>query len=165
MKKIFATTVAATLVLGALSATPALAKKKKKKPPTPVTRTITFEESGSMTISGAGVYSVPELEFSRVHECGSMPMSQGLDGYIIEIPSEFGLGTAAVEILGADATGAHDLDGYFYDAGCSWMDGFDLTEGSDPAGAIPAGAKWVVINLSLGANATFDLKATATITE
>ncbi len=164
MRKLFAVTVAATLVLGAVTAPTALAKKKKKKPPAPVT--ITFEESGSMTIpgpTGAAYKGLTEGEFTLVNTCASMPASQGLDGYVIELPAEFRLGTASLQVTGADATGFYDMDAYFYDAGCSLMQGVSLLEGSDPAGSVPPGATWVVVDLFVGAEATFDLKATATV--
>lgn len=167
MRKILATTAAAALLLAVAAAPPALAKKKKK-PPAPVTRTITFEESGSMSIpgpTGSVLSGLTEGEFTVVNECASMPMSQGLDGYVVELPAEFQLGTATLQVLGADATGMYDMDAYFYDAACGLMDGVSLTEGADPAGGVPAGAKWVMVDLFVGANATFDLTATATITE
>ena len=168
MKKLFATLVAMTLVLGVLAGPSALAGKKKKKKKAPVTREITFEESGSMIVpgpTGAALFGLTEAEFTQVHTCAQMPASQGVDGWVIEVPEEFRLGTATVEVVGADASGAHDFDLYFYDAGCSLMADVWLQDGADPTGAIPGGASWMVIEMIVGGNATFDLKATATITE
>lgn len=167
MRKPLVALVAASLALTVVSAPPALAGKKKK-PPAPVTRTVTFEESGSMTApgpSGAVLFGVTEGEFVQVNTCASLPASQGFDGWVVELPEEFRLGTGTVTITGADASGAHDMDAYFYDGGCTLMGEVSLTEGADPAGAIPPGATWVVVDLFSGAGATFDLKATATITE
>ena len=166
MKKLFATAIAASLVLGLLAGPSAFAgKKKKKKPPAPVTRTVTLEESGTIMVpapTSALLFGITEGEF--VQTC-AMPASQGVDGHVLELPEDFRLGTAQIEVLGADMTGAYDLDVYFYDASCALMGDYSLTAGTDESGAIAPGASWVVVDLFVGANATFDLKATATITE
>ena len=161
MKKLFAMLIAATLVLGVLAGPSAFAGKKKK------TRTITFEESGAVKVAGpqgAVLFGVTEGEYTRVHSCAAMPVSQGHDGWAIAIPEEFRLGTASVEVLGADTSGAYDYDLYFYDSGCALMADVWLTDGADASGTIPPGAAYAVLDLVLGANATFDLKATATVT-
>lgn len=167
MKKLLVTLVAASLALTVVAAPSAVAGKKKK-PPASKTRTITFEESGSMSVpgpTGAVLFGVTEGEFREVNMCGSMPASQGFDGWVVELPEDYRLGSATLTVLGADATGAFDMDAYFYDAGCALMGDYSLTEGPDPAGAIPPGARWIVVDLFAGLNATFDLAATATITE
>ena len=158
MKKLFAMLIAATLVLGVLAGPSAFAGKKKK------TRTVTLEESGSMIVpapSSAVLFGITEGEF--VNTC-AMPASQGVDAWVVELPEDFRLGTALIEVVGADVTGAHDVDVYFYDSGCSLMNDYSLTGGPNESGSIAPGAAWVVVDLFLGANATFDLKATATIT-
>ena len=161
MRKLFAMLVAATLVLGVLAGPSAFAGKKKK------TRTITLEESGSMAAPAPQsilLFGVTEGEFRVVNECASMPVSQGIDGWVVEVPPEFQLGTASLEVLGADTTGAYDLDVYFLDAGCTVMEPY-MQGGVDPSGTILPGAAWIVVDLFAGANATFDLKATVTVTE
>lgn len=162
MKKSLVVGLAALLVLGVIGAPVATAKKKKKKP-IPATKTITFEAEGTIQVAGpSGVaFGITESEFYFVNNC-AMPASQGLDGYVVEIPSEFQAGTASLQVAGSDATGAYDLDVYFYDSGCNLMEPY-MTEGADPSGAIVTGAKWAVVNLSLGANASFKLTGTATV--
>lgn len=39
-----------------------------------------------------------------------------------------------------------------------------IQDGAEASGTINAGAAWAVIDLFVGANATFELKATATVT-
>lgn len=168
MKKLLAALIAATLVLGILAGPSALAGKKKKKKKPPTTRTVTFEESGSMRVPAparaATGFGVTEFDFQALTgDCEETPILQGHDAWVILLPRDFQLGTAELEILGADATGAHDIDVYFYDGNCAVMDGESLTDGADPAGSIPLDAIWVVVTLAGGANATFDLKATATV--
>lgn len=156
--------LASLLVVGLIGAPSASAKKKKKKK-TPVTKTITFEESGTMAgpaPSSLLVGGVTEAEFTIVNSCASLPSSQGVDGYVVELPEDFRSGTATLEVLGSDASGAYDLDVYFYDAGCGLMEPY-MTDGADPSGAIPAGATWAVVDLLVGVNASFDLTATTTI--
>ena len=160
MKKLFAMLIAATLVLGVLAGPSAFAGKKKKKP---ATRTVTLEESGSMLVpapTSIALFGITEGEF--VSTC-AMPASQGVDAWVLELPDDFRLGTAQIEVVGADVTGAHDIDVYFYDSGCGLMVDYSLTGGPDESGSIAPGAAWVVVDLFVGANATIDLKATATI--
>ncbi len=159
MKKSLAVLVAGALVFGSLGAPSAVAKKKKK------TKTITFEAEGSMAIpnpSTIAIGGITESEFTSVHECGAMPTSQGVDGFVIEVPEEYRSGTAMVNVAGSDTTGQYDMDVYFYDAGCSLMEPY-MTDGVDPAGYIPPGAAWAVVDLWVGANASFTFTAKATV--
>lgn len=164
MKRALAISLAAAIALSLLAAPSAVAgKKKKKKKPV----TITFEESGSMTLpgpTGLALFGISEAEFTQVHTCSALPTSQGLDGWVVEIPEDFRLGTASLEVTGTDATGSHDLDVYFYDSGCGLMVDNSLTGGPNESGMIPGGAQWAVVDLIVGANATFELKGTATVT-
>lgn len=166
MKKYMSIVLAAFLVLGLMGAPAALAKKKKKKKAkAPATKTITFEESGTIAApapTSLVIGGITEVEFAQVNSCGSLPASQGFDGHVVELPEDFRSGSATLEVLGSDATGAYDLDVYFYDGACGLLEPY-MTEGADPSGAIPAGATWAVVDLLVGANASFDLTATVTI--
>lgn len=164
MKKSLIVTLAAALALGAVAAPSAVAgkKKKKKKKSAPVTRT--FEESGTIAapaVTGLAIGGLTTAEFVVVNECASLPTSQGFDGHVVEIPVGFRMGTAELEILGSSA-GTYDLDAYFYDGGCGLMEPY-MRDGADPTGPIPLGAAWVAVELFVGANTSFDLKATATV--
>ena len=109
-------------------------------------------------------FGVTELDFQALTgDCSELPIAQGVDAHVILLPHDFQQGTASLEVAGADATGSHDIDVYFYDGNCAPMDGVSLTDGVDPTGSIPADAIWAVVTLASGANATFDLKATATV--
>jgi hypothetical protein len=145
---------------------PAATAKKKKKVKKPVTQTITFEQEGTVRApapTSLALFGVTDGEFIAVHECGQMPATQGHDAYIVEIPAEFQTGTGTLQVAGSDATGAHDFDVYLYDASCSLMEPY-ITEGADPTGVILPGAKWAVVSLFTGANASFKLTGTATVT-
>ena len=161
MKKSLMVMLAAALTVGAIAAPSAQAGKKKKAP-----KTVTFEESGTIVApaaDGVAFGGVTTMEFVIANACASPPTTQGFDGHIVELPMDFRLGTATIEVTGSDTSGAHDLDVYFYDAGCALLEPY-MTDGANPAGAIPPGATYAAIELFVGANATFDLKATATVT-
>lgn len=161
MKKSLILTLVAALALGAIAAPSAVAGKKKKKK-SAVTKT--FEESGTIAapaVTGIAIGGLTTAEFVLLNECASLPASQGFDGHIVEIPADFRLGSAELEILGS-AAGTYDLDAYFYDAGCGLMEPY-MRDGADPKGPIPPGAAWIAIELFVGANTSFDLKATATV--
>ena len=162
MRKPLIAVLTATLLVGAIGLPAEAAKRKKKKP---ATQTITFTEEGSLRApapTSLVLFGLTDGEFIVANECGAMPTTQGHDAWITEIPGEYSDGNATLEVKGADATGAYDLDVYFYDAGCALMEPY-LTDGADPAGAINAGAKWSVVTMAAGANATFTMTATNTV--
>ena len=155
MRKGLIAGLTALLLVGLIAMPATAAKKKKKKAP----QTITFTEEGSLRApapTSLVLFGVTDAEFLVVNECAAMPATQGHDAWIVEIPIEFSDGKATLEVKGTDATGAYDLDVYFYDAGCGLMEPY-LTDGVDPAGAINGGAKWAVVTMPQGANATFSL--------
>ena len=166
MRKSLVAALAAFLVLGMIGAPAATAKKKKKKVKTPVTQTITFEQEGTITApapTSIAYFGVTDGEFLVAHECAEMPATQGYDAYIVEIPTEFQTGSGTLAVAGSDATGAHDFDVYLYDASCTLMEPY-ITEGANPSGQILPGAKWAVVSMFTGANASFKLTGTATVT-
>ena len=160
MRKVLIAGLTALLLVGAISMPATAGKKKKKKP-----QTITFTEEGSLRApapTSLVLFGVTDGEFLVVNECGSMPATQGHDAWIVEIPTDYAMGTGMLEVKGADATGAYDLNVYFYDAGCGLMEPY-LTDGADPTGPINAGAKWAIVTMPQGANATFTFTATAVV--
>lgn len=139
-------------LIGALSAAPAQAKKKKKP--------VTFEASGSVAIGHPGAYSagvsIVGTELSEV--CG-IPVSQGTDGFVVELPDPMTKVTANVSVSGGDATGQYDLDMYFFNAECAPV-GAASTETQDEVGAFGPGTKYILVNSYMGAQVEFELKAT-----
>lgn len=139
-------------LLGAFSAAPAIAKKKKKP--------VTFEASGTVAIGHPAAYSagasIVGTELSGV--CG-IPVSQGSDGFVVELPEALTKVAATVAVTGSDATGLYDLDMYFYNAECAPV-GAASTETQDEIGAFGAGTKYILVNSYMGAEVEFELKAT-----
>lgn len=163
MRKPLIAVLSAALLVGAIGMPADAAKRRKKK--APATQTITFTEEGSLRApapTSLVLFGLTDGEFIAVNECGAMPTTQGHDAWVTEIPAEYSDGTATLEVKGADATGAYDLDVYFYDAGCGLMEPY-LTDGADPTGAINGGAKWAIVTMPQGANATFTMTGTATV--
>lgn len=168
MKKLVVALLASILVVGLVGGSALAGKKKKKKPkpPAPVTETITFEEEGTTRVPaftnpvGGGI---TELEFVVVNECGSMPSTQGHDGHVVELPEAYRDGNATVTVAGSDATGQYDYNVYLYDSACNLMEPY-IEEGADASGGIPAGAQWAVGDMVGGAQGSFELTTTNTIT-
>lgn len=162
MKKLVVFLLASLLVVAVVGG-PASAGKKKKPP---ATKTITFEEEGTTEVpafTSVALGGVTEVEFAIVKDCGSMPATQGHDGHVVELPEEYRDGKATLAVTGSDATGQYDYNVYLYDGDCNLMEPY-IEEGADPAGAIPAGAQWAVVTMVTGAQGSFKLTATNTIT-
>ncbi|OZM56809.1 coagulation factor 5/8 type-like protein [Lottiidibacillus patelloidae] len=129
-------------------------------------------ESGPFTILGgnaangigqlAGVDAtggVTENEFITTQNPN--PVSQGVDGYVITLPSNDGdrynYGGYNVSVIGDNST-ALDLDVYFYDKNFSLI-GSIATSGANESGVIPGGTRYIFVALYTGANVTVNVKA------
>lgn len=83
-------------------------------------------------------------------------LAQGVDGYWIQLPEGSAGRTATLT-----ANEPNDVDGWFYDEGCGLMPSpytlatTDPVPNGDEQGVIPEGAAWVVVDLYVGAAATF----------
>lgn len=164
VKKLLVLGLTATLVAGAL-VMPAEAKKKKKKVKPPVT----FEASGSFAMSDGvwvgGHWSITGNEFRNT--C-SIPASQGVDGYVVELSDAISAVTSTVLVSGSDATHfGHDFDMYFFDADCA-STGDSTGNSTSPntfpygseRGVFPAGTKYVLVVAAGGPGLEFTLDAT-----
>lgn len=152
-------TITAAVVIGLLAgalAMPADAKKKKKP------RLKPYVTSGSIAIGHPANFEadlgITRAEFTET--CG-IPASQGIDGYVVEIPAPYMKKSAAVLAAGSSTTGAYDLDLFFYNDACSEV-GRAADIGSDQAGTMPAGTKYVLVNSWEPAGIGIDFTFTAT---
>jgi hypothetical protein len=145
-------------LLGGALAAPAGAKRKKPKPKPPVT----FEESGSIALGHPGDL-VAEANVTRnaFLETCAVPPTQGTDGYVITLPDEITAIATDVTITGGDATGAHDLDLFFFDEACGSLGSIN-TDAVDELGPMPAGTRYVLVTAFLGVEITFDFEAIET---
>lgn len=129
-----------------LVAHPAVAGKKKPKPykseevTIAVAHPIFYGQSGS-------VNSVTAKEFENT--C-AIPASNGLDGYIFEVPKEYQRIQALTSAIGSSAGAAgFDLDLYYYDAGCINTLASN-TAGTDENGVMPKGTAFIFMHNYLG---------------
>ncbi|MGI8774025.1 MAG: hypothetical protein ACR2KQ_03245 [Actinomycetota bacterium] len=157
MRRSLAVLMTACLLSGALAGTADAGKKKKKgkkKPP------ITFEAEGSLLIGNpadfAAAAGLTRQDFLAT--CAE-PLSQGLDGYVIELPEEFYSLSAEVLIRGADPLALYDLDLFFFSADCSPR-GEQATPDSDELGFIAPDTKYIFVSAFTGAEITFDVTVT-----
>ena len=160
MRKPLIAALTVALLVGAIAMPADAAKKKKKKAP----QTITFTEEGSLRAPAPTsllLFGLTDAEFLVANECASMPVTQGHDAWVLEIPAEYSDGRATVEAKGASPA-PYDMNLYFYDAGCALME-LQLTEGVDPTGSIAPGAKWAILTMPYGANVGFTLTGTTTV--
>lgn len=148
------TIVLVACLLGALLAMPADAAKKRKKRRPPVTFTTkgSFAFANPATLENAGI-----TQNELMANCG-IPASQGLDGYVIELPAKVTKVASKVTAAGGDVTGIYDLDMYFYNDACSPI-GAASSAGDDEVGAMPAGTKYVVVAAFWGVGVDFNFKS------
>lgn len=173
--KFAALLAAMVVVVQAGPASPAMAKKKVKPP-------VTFEASGSFAMSATPttirqVSSFSGFPFERGDITGnefrntcSIPASQGVDGYVVELSDAISAVTSTVLVSGSDATGiGHDFDMYFFDADCASTGASTGdstyrrppgTNYGDERGVFRAGTKYVLVTAGGGPGLEFTLYAT-----
>lgn len=142
-------------LLGGALVAPADAAKKKKKP-------IKYSATGTLAISNPGDFEagagITRNEF--LNSC-AIPQSQGLDGYVIELPAKVSKVNSNVELSGTDALGILDLDMYFFSATCD-STGEVSTPAPAEAGLMAAGTKYVLVSAYFGAEVDFTFSSVST---
>jgi hypothetical protein len=79
----------------------------------------------------------------------STPASQGIDGWVFEIPSTFPEAGALASARGENAIGAYDLDMRFFSSACDFL-GAVSTKRSDEVGRMPGGTRFAVVSETRG---------------
>lgn len=133
-----------SLLLLTTSAAPssALSEKSSKKKPK------RFTAEGSLM----GGYIITHMEF--IARCPEMPVTQGLDGYVVEIPYRFATGDYVVDVTGTSTVGVGShFDVSFYSFNCS--QGEVIME---PPQVVPAGTRFILVGRILSAASTFKLE-------
>jgi hypothetical protein len=152
MRKAVVLTLALALLAGVFAGS-AAAKKRKKPLPPPVT----FEASGTIAVPDilmAGIAERPSSITANefLARCG-IPMSQGVDAYVVELSDEISKVPANARLSGSDVTGTYALLMGFYDADC------EPRGSAGEAGAFDAGTKYILVKAYRGANVEFTLTA------
>lgn len=151
MRRFFVIALIACLTASAFAA-PALAGKKKKKP-------VRFSAEGAFEVGNPADYMANAgLVRNELERTCAMPVSQGTDGFVIELPAALQKVDSDASLEGADATGGPDMDMYFYDKECIATGDVATAELAE-YGIIPAGTKWVVVSAWIGADVSFTLDA------
>ena len=139
MKRLIAFAAVASL---AFSVTPALAGKKPKPYKSEVVATgiahpVFYGQSGS-------VNAITAKEFEN--SC-SIPASNGLDGFVFEIPKAYQGIQAMIEALGSNSgsPAGYDLDIYMYDKSCAQTFASNAA-GTDESAVIPKGTAFVFVH-------------------
>ena len=154
MRRAIVVALIAGLLGGALVA-PADAKKKKPKP-------VKFSTTGTLAVGHPATVEV-EAGVTRsefLNSC-SIPQSQGLDGYVIELPANVSKVNSNVELSGSDAAGILDLDMYFFNETCD-ATGAISTTALNEVGLMAAGTKYVLVSAFFGADADFTFSSVST---
>lgn len=139
----------------------------------------TFKASGSIAVSVSaaglgGVWDDRNITGNEFRNTCSIPASQGVDGYVVELSDAISAVTSTVLVSGSNAEGSgHDLDMYFFDAGCA-STGASTHNSTTPQGrndgsergVFSAGTKYVLVTAGghefyhLGHGLEFTLVAT-----
>lgn len=98
--------------------------------------------------TGLGLAGITE----RVDACSPGGNAEGIDGQWLTVAA----GQSVVVTLTGGATDLEDLDVYFYDAECNYIDDESMvTENPSESGTAPAGAAFMIVDLFSGAEANF----------
>lgn len=158
MRKTIVLVLALSLMVALLG--PAAAGKRKKPAPP-----VTFEASGSIVgadPADAWVVNGPSSITARdfLATC-STPTSQGVDGYVVELSDEISKVPADVSIDWASPT-AINLQMQFFNADCTKRDfagQYDGNDGGTEKASFPAGTRYILVVLNVGALVDFTLTA------
>lgn len=150
------------LVLALCAALVAPAAAAKKKKPKPYKSEEVTALVGHPVFNGASgsVVAVTAQEF--INRC-AIPASNGLDGYVFEVPVAYQKIQSSIEAIATGTTDAAqpaDVDIYLFDEGCAITGAFN-TEGTDESGVLGAGTKYIFLHNYTGGPTTlqFTLKA------
>ncbi len=138
MKKTIAIAVALAVVLVPSAAS---AGKKKLKPYKSDTVSIAMGHPVLNSASGS-VVSVTGQEF--IARC-DLPATNGLDGYVFEIPKPYQKVNATIEAIGSTPSPEYDVDIYTFDSDCNLVQALNAP-GYDESGAIMKGTAFVFVH-------------------
>lgn len=153
VRKLVITLLVATMILGTLLAPTQAKKPKKKKSP------VTFEAEGSVAIANpadlTGV-GITRAEFES--GCSVPTFTQGVDGYVIELPPKVTSVSTRVFVTGTSPSGVGLLDMFFFDEACRDMGQILGSDDFDPI--MSMGTKFVLVTNWLGDPTDFTFNAT-----
>jgi subtilisin family serine protease len=117
------------------------------------------------TASGTIVHPLPagngstDAEFNL--KCPTMPLSQGVNGWVFDLPSSVATAGTVVGLLGSDSQNLHDIVTYVYKSDCTYSR-VENGPGKDLYVTLQAGDKYLSVFTANGVNVRVDLVAPAT---
>ena len=153
MQKLLTTLLVPTMIMGALVAPVEAKKAKKKKPP------VTFEADGSIAVANpADLLDVGITRSEFETSCSVPAVTQGVDGYVIELPPEVTAVTTRVFVTATSPSGVGLIDMFFFDENCAGMGRILGSDDFDPIMAPKT--KFVLVTNWLGDPTDFTFTAT-----
>ncbi|OKI54864.1 hypothetical protein A6A27_31555 [Micromonospora sp. CB01531] len=128
-------------------------------PDAPVTETGLIATGNPSTGTADDATGVTATAFKTACAVPAAP-AQGADGWVTKLPDSFGDGAHQAQVRSDIAT-PYDFDLYFYDESCTLL-GAAASSAADESGTIPAGSRYILTQLWLGAAVPFTLTATDT---
>ena len=154
MRKLLITLMVPTMILASLLAPAQARKAKKKKKPL-----VTFETNGSIAVANpADLFDVGITRSEFETGCSVPAVTQGVDGYVIELPPKVSAVTTRVLVSGTSPSGVGLLDMFFFDKTCANTGRILGSYDGDPIMA--AGTKFVLVTNWLGDPIEFTFNAT-----
>lgn len=153
MRRFLVLALITCLAASAFVAPASAGKKKKKKKPAP----IEFSAEGAFQVGNPGDFLAGAgLVRNELALTCAIPLSQGTDGFVVELPAEFQQINSEASLEGTDLMGGPDLDMYFYDETCTYL-GEVATAELNEYGIVPAGTRFVAVSAFIGAGVSFTL--------
>ena len=140
----FAVISALVLVAVGTFVVPVEAGMKKKSKPQSFEAEGTLLTAHPLTLRRMGV---TRNEFLR--NCTVPQQTQGVDGYVIEVPEAFTTIASETYVTGKDALAQPDLDMYYFNEACEEID-YTATGSFSETGVMPAGTHFVLVAAFVG---------------
>ncbi|HVE75940.1 MAG TPA: hypothetical protein VND22_04130 [Actinomycetota bacterium] len=155
MRKAIAVAISAAILMGAFIG-PVTAKPTTFEASGRFALPNTLAEGHFWVVAVDSSWGITGTEFRRT--C-TIPASQGLDGYVVELPDNLSTVPVDVNLDVTAGTKFHKTYMIFFDKNCRTV-GWNGWNTDDDQGLMPLGTKYVLVTARLGAFFTFDLKAT-----
>lgn len=127
---------------------------------------VPFATSASAyTASGTIAHPTPigngstDLEFAL--KCPAMPLTQGVNGYVFDLPAAVATAGTVVGLVGSDAQNLYDISAYVYKDDCTYSR-VENGPAKDLYVTLAAGDKYLSVFTANGVNVTVNLTAPAT---
>ena len=138
MKKLIAIATAFALLVA-----PSVASAGKKKPKPYKSETVSILANHPVFNTNSGsVVAVTAQEFMA--RC-ALPATNGLDGYVFEIPKEYQAIQTYISATGSTSAPAYDIDIYTFDSSCKLTLAIN-SAGTDQTGVLPVGTAYIFMH-------------------